>query len=54
MGLHKLKNTDKEKMNIEMLIDFYLFSKANYKANYKVNDRISLFSSMSSCISFSM
>lgn len=50
IGLHKLKTTDKEKMNIEMLIDFYLFS----KANYKVNDGISLFSSMSSHISFSM
>lgn len=50
MGLHKLKNTDKEKMNIEMLIDFYLFS----KANYKVKDEISLFSSMSSHINFSI
>lgn len=50
IGLHKLKNTDKEKMNIEMLIDFYLFS----KTNYKVNDGISLFSSMSSHISFSI
>ena len=48
LGLHNLTAVDKEHMNIEMIIDFYLLT----KAKAKVGDGKSLFFNMGKCVLF--